>query len=86
MKRDDPKREAARLAREEAEINLEILCAGFGRCLAESNYRHELENIRNLIKRINTDLLSAVEAKEAADKAYEPYWGRHYRPAGGKSK
>jgi hypothetical protein len=79
MKRDDPKREAARQAREVAQLNLEILCQGIGRSLTESNCRHELENVRYLIERANTDLLKAVEAKEAADKAYEPYWARRYR-------
>jgi hypothetical protein len=72
MKKDDPKREAAGRARDEAQFNLEILAQGLGRALAMEHYRHS-DRIRYLIKRINTDLLKAVEAAEAAEEAYRPY-------------
>jgi hypothetical protein len=72
MKNDDPEREAARQACDDAEFNLEILARGIGRALAEE-LGGDYDRVRYLIKRVNTDLLKAVEAAEAADKAYRPY-------------
>lgn len=77
MKRDDPVREELRAARELAQLNLDVLCQGIGRCLAGPN-RSDPEDVRNLLIKINTDLQIALETCEAAEEAYRPYWARRY--------
>jgi hypothetical protein len=76
MRQNDPIREAARAARDQAQLNLDILCRGIGQSLVETGRFAGDDNVRMLIDRVNTDLAKALEAKEAADKAYEPFWGR----------
>jgi hypothetical protein len=75
VKKDDPERLKARANREKAHEWLEILCHGIADQLKDA---YDAESVRNLIeRRINGSLILAVEASEAADKAYEPF--RAYR-------
>ena len=71
MKKDDPKYLKAREDREKANTWLEILCHGIADRLKDA---YDAETVGDLIDGpINIDLRAAVHAREAADKAYEPY-------------
>lgn len=78
-KKDDPVQDKSRAERNRCRTWLEILCQGIGRQLTTISCR-DAHDARELIERVNTELLAAVEASEAADKAYEPYWQRRIRP------
>ncbi len=82
-KTDDPKRVQLRAELDQANTWLRILCKGIGRILADKYVDHE--DVRPIIDRINSELLPAVEAVEACQRAFEPYrlkrwnWGKRRR-------
>ena len=74
MRREDPKRVAAQKKRDRADAWLEVLCNGIGLAFQNSDRRYYPETVRLIIERVNGELSEAVDAAEAARKAYEPYW------------
>lgn len=77
-RKEDPKRTKLRAAREAAQVRLNVLCKGIGHALADG-YQSCAEDIRPIIVLVNTELVAAVDAHEAAEEAYRPYWSRHRR-------
>ena len=78
MRRPDPVREQKYAERQKAHLNLKVLLDGIGSQLKEKCW-HDGAEIRMLVEKINTELVSVVDVAEAAEKAYEPYWGRRRR-------
>lgn len=77
MKRkEDPAQEKAQIARRETHLWLELLSRGIGSMLANDSHCRYPEETRSIIGRVNSELLIAVHAAEAADVAYEQYWKR----------
>jgi hypothetical protein len=80
----EAQRAAAEAARTQSQIRLNALCKGFGAALAESgSSRWEFNEVPELVRLVNTELVPALKAAEAAAKAYEPFWStrrRRYRP------
>ena len=77
MRRTDPVRKRLREARRQTAQWLQIVSRGIGDCLKSECYN--TDEVRGLIERVNGELVLAVEAAEAAEKAYEPYWGSRRR-------
>ena len=78
MRRPDPVREQKQAERQKAHMNLQVLLNGIGSTMKQMCW-HDADEIRMLVEKINTELVPAVDAAEAAEKAYEPYWGRRRR-------
>ena len=76
MKSEDPKQIAARERRDRAQLWLEILCAGIGHALKETDRRYYPETMERILERVNDELSEAIDEAKAANKAYEPYWRR----------
>ena len=74
MRRDDPKRLKLRGDLERAQAWLHILCKGIGETFSASY--GDTEDIREIINRVNGELLEALIASEKAEAAYRPYWSR----------
>jgi len=72
-RREAPAKTKARLERDKATLWLEVVSIGIARKLRDA---YDPEELREVIRLVNTDLIEALEAKEKAEKAYEPFWTR----------
>lgn len=71
IKRDDPRRLAARAVMEKASDHLRVLVAGFSSLMEQRCYN--AEDIRDLLALMNEVIPPAIETAEKAEKAYEPF-------------
>jgi hypothetical protein len=86
MRHKDPKRIRAEEERRQASTWLEILCSGIGKQFADTTSGHYPEEIREIIRHVNTELADAVAHAERANKAYEPFWRRRRTTGRRKAK
>lgn len=71
MRRDNPKVVKLRTDRERTSLWLEILTKGIGNILADRcNYP---EDAREVVAVVNSALVPAIDAAQAASEAYMPY-------------
>ena len=75
IKRDDPRRLAARAAMDKASDYLRVLVSGFSSVMEQRCYN--TEEIRDLLVLMNEVIPPAIATAEKAEKAYEPF--RLYR-------
>jgi hypothetical protein len=79
-RRDDPKRLKAQQEREKARVRLNVVLQGVGHAFCdEARERFSSDSVVEIITIVNTDLIRAVNRMDAAEKAYEPFWGRRRR-------